>query len=240
MTLEELRIRESIDRFVSRTRQDLEKHLETLAGELLQAAEGGARGDDSPDSRQAAVEVARAISKGGGQARHDLITRLAEAIRGLDDSRTLRATLEVLAYGAAAEASRVAVMIVDDQMLRCWGQHGFPAGRGPVDLPADVSGVLSASLKLQQISMLPPAGPRPDPTLPAFMRVPDGHVGMLTPLVVGGQVVALVYADGPDQSAEHGTGSVWTEQVEVLVRHAASRLENLTSRRAVEVLTGHD
>ena len=107
-------------------------------------------------------------------------------------------------------------------------------------MPADVSGVISASLKLQQISMLPPAGPRPDPTLPAFMRVPDGHVGMLMPLVVGTQVVALVYADGPEQAGESHAGAVWTEQVEVLVRHAASRLENLTSRRAVEVLTAQD
>jgi len=239
MTLEELRIRESIDRFVSRARQDLEKQLESLAGDLLQAASNAAR-DGRPDSQKAAVEIARAVSQGGGQARQDLITRLADAIRGLDDSRTLRSTLEVLAYGAAAEASRVAVMIVDDDMLRCWGQHGFSSGRGPVDVPADVSGVISASLKLQQISMLPPAGPRPDPTLPAFMRVPDGHVGMLMPLVVGTQVVALVYADGPEQAGESHAGAVWTEQVEVLVRHAASRLENLTSRRAVEVLTAQD
>ena len=238
MTLEELRIREAIDRLVSRTRQDLEKHLEALASELLQAVQT-ARTDGREDPRQAAVEIARAVSHGGGQARHDLITRLADAIRGLDDSKTLRATLEVLAYGCAAEASRVAVMIVDDAMLRCWGQHGFSSGRGPVDVPADASPVLTASVKLRQLSMLPPAGPRPDPTLPAFMRVPDGHVGMVMPLVVGGEVVALVYADGPDQAQEQN-GIVWTEQVEVLVRHAASRLENLTSRRAVEVLTGQD
>jgi hypothetical protein len=238
MTLDELRIREAIDRFVSRARQDLEGHLEKLAADLLQAASRPGP-DGQPDPQRAAVEIARAVSHGGGQARHDLISRLADAIRGLDDSRTLRATLEVLAYGAAAEATRVAVLIVDDATLRCWGHHGFAAGRSPVDVPTDVSGVLSASLKLQQASMIPPAGERPDPTLPAFMRVPSGHIGMLLPLVVGGQVVALVYADGPDRPADQG-GAVWIEQVEVLVRHAASRLENLTSRRAVEVLTSED
>lgn len=238
MTLEELRIREAIDRFVSRTRQEVESHLETLALELADVAQKP-RDDGRPDAEEAAVEIARAVSTGGSQARHELMTRLADAIRGLDESKTLRATLEVLAYGSASEASRVAVMIVDDGTLRCWGQHGFASGRGPVDVPADVSGVISACLKLKQLSMLPPAGPRPDPTLPAFMRVPDGHVGLLMPLVVGTEVVALVYADGPDQSGDQ-SGIVWSEQIEVLVRHAASRLENLTSRRAVEVLTSQD
>jgi hypothetical protein len=239
MTLEELRIREAVDRFVSKARQDVETHLEALAAELLQAVERpGAKG--GPDVERAAVEIAKAVSHGGGQARHDLITRLAEAIRRLDEAASLRSTLEALAHGSAAEANRAAVLIVDDDMLRCWAQHGFTAGRGPIDLPTDISGVISASLKLQQISMISPAGPRPDPTLPAFMRVPDGHVGLLMPLVVGGVVVALVYADGPDRTGDQPGGNVWTEQVEVLVRHAASRLENLTSRRAVEVLTAQD
>lgn len=236
MTLEELRIREALDRFVSRTRQDIETHLEALAAELLQSIEGQGSGRPQ-DTERAAVQIAKAVAQGGGQARHELISRLADAIRRLDESNSLRSTLEALAHGAAAEANRAAVLIVDDDMLRCWGHHGFTAGRSPVDVPTDISGVVSASLRLKQLSMLPPSGPRPDPTLPAFMRVPDGHVGMLMPLVVGGVVVALVYADGPDRGDDQPGGTVWAEQVEVLVRHAAARLENLTSRRAVEVLT---
>lgn len=239
MTLEEIRIREAVDRFVSRTRADIETHLEALAAELLQSVDRPGP-DGRPNVERAAVEIAKAVSHGGGQARHDLITRLADAIRRLDESASLRSTIEALAYGAAAEANRAAVLIVDDDMLRCWGHHGFKSGRSPVDVPVDIAGVVSASLKLQQLSMIPPAGDRPDPTLPAFMRVPDGHVGMLMPLVVGGVVVALVYTDGADRRGDHPGGAVWTEQVEVLVRHAASRLENLTSRRAVEVLTAYD
>lgn len=60
---------------------------------------------------------------------------------------------------------------------------------------------------------------------------------MAIPLVVGKQVVALVYAVGAERVAGEPGEPVWTEQVEVLVRHASARLENVTSLRTVEVLT---
>jgi hypothetical protein len=59
----------------------------------------------------------------------------------------------------------------------------------------------------------------------------------VSPLQVGGRVVAVVFAEGPDRQSPPGADSVWSEHVEVLVRHASSRLENITSRRTVEVLT---
>jgi hypothetical protein len=236
MTHEELKLREAIDKLVGRVRQDVETHLETLAADLLKMSEyRDVHG--APDVREAAVEIARAVAKGGDQARHDLISRLADAIRSLDDAGTLRATLEALARGAAAEAHRVAVLLVDDTTLRSWVHHGFPAGLGPVDMPVAASPLLSASVHLRQVNTVPPAGTRPDPTLPMFMRVGAGNLGQVMPLVVAGHVVALVYADGPDRPLEAVGPPVWSEQVEVLVRHAAARLENLTSRRAVEVLT---
>jgi hypothetical protein len=69
------------------------------------------------------------------------------------------------------------------------------------------------------------------------MRPSTGHAGVVVPVVVAGSVVALVYAEGQERHAGSSSGSLWTEHVEVLVRHASSRLENVTSRRTVEVLT---
>jgi hypothetical protein len=68
------------------------------------------------------------------------------------------------------------------------------------------------------------------------MRVATGHLGLLMPIAVAGSVVALVYAEGPDRQADQPGAPVWAEQVEVLVRHTAARLENVTSKRTVEVL----
>lgn len=237
MNPSDLRFREAVDKFVTRVRQDVDTHLQTLASDLLKAAESrDVHG--APDVKRAALEVARAVAKGGGQARHDLINRLADAIRSLDDATSLRATLDALARGASAEAFRVAVLVVDDEVLRPWGAFGFSAGQGPIDLPVSASPLLNACVKLRQVNHVAPSGDRPDPTLPAFMRISSGHVGLVLPLVVEDHVVALVYADGPDRPADGANGTVWTEQVEILVRHAAARLENLTSRRAVAVLNG--
>jgi hypothetical protein len=107
-----------------------------------------------------------------------------------------------------------------------------------VDLDLDASPTLSAAVRLKQTTPVPAAGDRLDLAVPVFMRVAPGHTGLVMPLVVAQHVVALVYAEGEDRQADQVGAPVWTEQVEVLVRHAASRLENVTSQRTVEVLTG--
>jgi hypothetical protein len=107
----------------------------------------------------------------------------------------------------------------------------------PVDLPADASPTLANAIALRQTTTVPPVGDRPPAHVPAFMRVAASQVGLILPLVLGRQVVALVYAEGADRQAHETNEPVWTEQVEVLVRHAAARLENVTSQRTVEVLT---
>ena len=115
-------------------------------------------------------------------------------------------------------------------------QHGFPPGVGTADLPVSASPLLSAAVALRQVTPVPAAA-RPDATAPAFMRVDPGQTGLILPVVVQREAVALVYADGPDREGEKTGAPVWTEQVEVLVRHGSSRLENVTSQRTVEALT---
>jgi len=232
----ELEVREAVDRFLARIRQQTDAHLESLAAELLQIVSGDARAGRA-DLERAAVEVARAVAKGGSHARHDLMSRVTEAVRRLDDAQTLLGILDALALGAAGEASRVAVLIVVDTGLRSWRHHGFNPGSAPVDLDIDASPTLSNAVRLKQTTPVPPAGERPDPAVPVFMRVAPKHTALVMPLVVAQHVVALVYAEGEDRQADQAGAPVWTEQVEVLVRHAASRLENVTSQRTVEVLT---
>ncbi len=228
-------VREAVDRFIARQRQATDAHLEALSAELLQLVQGDMR-TSRADVERAAVEVARAVAKGGSQARHDLIARVADAVRRLDDAMSLRGVLDALADGASAEASRVAVMLVDDARLRTYRQYGFAPGVAPAEIPASASPLLSAAVKLRQVTPVPPVD-RPDPTSPVFLRVAAGQTGLILPLVVQHEAVALVYADGPDRETEQAGAPVWTEQVEVLVRHASARLENVTSQRTVEVLT---
>jgi transcriptional regulator with GAF, ATPase, and Fis domain len=102
-------------------------------------------------------------------------------------------------------------------------------------MPLTDSPLLASVIAMKQTSYIARATNEGDPHLPYFMRMPPDHVGIAVPIIVGGEVVGVLYADGHDRRADHA--AVWPEQVELLVRHAALRLENVTSVRTVEVLT---
>jgi hypothetical protein len=104
-------------------------------------------------------------------------------------------------------------------------------------VPVGQAGVLAAAVALRQTSFVPPMLDSRETTTPAFMRVPVGHTGLVTPIVVAGEVVGVLYADDVDRLSTQEDAPVWTEELELLVRHASVRLENVTTERTVEVLS---
>lgn len=190
------------------------------------------------------VAAARGFATGHGQAsvnadvrdaRIDTLERLLGAVRRLDEANSLTAILDTLAKGASAETSRVAILLVDGDTLKPWSAHGFASGAGPTDIPIGASGVLTATVALKQTSYVKPMIAR-DFTTPVFMQVPVGHTGLVVPMIVGGDVVAVLYADDVGREEEQVDSPIWTEEIDLLVRHAALRLENLTSARTAEAL----
>jgi len=163
-------------------------------------------------------------------------TRLLAAIKHLDEAVSLSDVLKALAKGAMTEATRAAMLLVDADRLRLWGHFGFVDTPGPAEMALGQRGPFDIALERKQTVTIA-ALPAGDDTRPPFMRVPPGHGGVIVPLTVGGNVVALLYADGPERRTDSARAPIWAEQVEILVRHAALRLENLTSLRTVEVLT---
>jgi hypothetical protein len=228
--------RSELERAVADARGDAERafraRLETLRGELAREME--LRLVTERAEMQASRPEQRASMREGSA---DTLERLLAAIRRIDEATTLSGILEALAKGAAAETSRVAILILEGDMLRTWGHFGFAANAGPVDVAVGQSGVLAATVALRQTSFVPPMLEARDAATPAFMRVPVGHTGVVTPIVVAGEVVAVLYADDVDRRATQEEAPVWTEEVELLVRHASLRLENVTTERTVEVLT---
>lgn len=231
---DEQRAFEVLDGFLGRVRRDVEAHLRTLTADLLGTMAGNSMAS-RPDLERLVADLARPAAN--RIDRSDILNHLLDGVRRLDDATTLRAILEALAEGAAAEATRVAVMLVDGDTLKSWRQFGFAPGKGPVDLLVAASSLLSGTVTLRQATSVPPTGTTPDPSMPQFLRVPAGHVGLLIPLVVGGHVVAVLFAAGADRKPNDATAPGWTQFIEVLVRHASSRLENVTSLRTVEFLT---
>ena len=205
------RLRETVDAFMVRVRQDLDTQVEVLTADLLRI---------------------------GVENREDwrsMMERLLGAVRRIDDATTLTGVLEALASAAAAAASRVALLLIDDDLLKPWVTHGFAAGQAPTELPIGTSGLLTAAVALKQTSFVKPLMAREIATR-AFMHVPVGHTGLIVPLLVGRDVVAVLYADDVGGSDEQGDAPIWTEEIDLLVRHAAIRLENLTSARTTELL----
>ena len=158
-------------------------------------------------------------------------------MRQLDEASSLSAILEVLAKGAVAEAARVAVLVVEPEGFRVWGHFGFAEGHGPSQSAFGRVAALSKAVTTRQTSILSADDEEAAADLPAFMQPPAGQAGLIAPLAVGGEVVAILYAEGPERRSEHEEAAVWAEEVELLVRHGAARLENVTSERTVAALT---
>jgi len=232
------RVKDAVERFIARVRHNIDVHLETLAADLVKALEE----DGGKVSVDRLSDLARSASSVHAQeGKLDLLAKLVGAMRLQDEATTLRGILEALARGASGEAARVAVLLVDGDTLRSFSEFGYTGGAKPADVPLDsFAAIARAVADRQRLLLVASAGGRV-PEVPAFMRAMSGHTGLVVPIIVAGGVVAVLYAEGPERptgaGAAPGPTPLWTEHVEVLVRHASSRLENVTSRRTVEVLT---
>jgi hypothetical protein len=160
--------------------------------------------------------------------------RMVAATRALDGARTLSEILTALVDHASSESIRVAVLLVQSGHLRGFRFAGLgdvpPAG---VDLPVDQAGLLGRAVETAAPAS---TGDAADPhgSLPSFLVAPAGRVGFALPIVVGGRVVAVLYADDAGSEAPV-VPSNWPEIAEVLARHAGRCLEVLTLSRAAAV-----
>jgi hypothetical protein len=140
----------------------------------------------------------------------------------------------VLGQAAHVRTARVVVFVVDGETLKAWSDYGYDAGPGVTDLPVHGVTRLAAALAAQTMSTFRAGEVESDTTLPEFLRPDVGHVALLAPLSVGGDVVAIVYAEGP---AGREARAPWIDEVELVARYARTRLESVTSERTVSALT---
>lgn len=227
--------RVELERGAAEARADAER---TFRSRLESARDELAREMEVRLARERAdLQAAMAAAKGSERdSRLDTVERLLGAARKIDEATSLSAILEALIQGASVQTSRVAMLMVDGDHLTVWGHRGFGPGLAPTDMPIGASGTLAAAVAVRQSSFVPPMIDGRAQQTPAFMRVPVGFTGVVVPLVVGGEVVAVLYADDVNKTPTQEDAPIWTEEVELLARHAAVCLENITSVRTVEVL----
>lgn len=180
-------------------------------------------------STQASIAAARVSER---ELEMASITRLVESIRGLDGATSLSEVLDALALAAAKEAARAAVVVLKGDHITGWRISGFgtrDAQPKSIDLPLQEAGVIATAVSSARAATTRNGAADG----PGFEQLPADRMGMAIPVLVGGRVVAVVYADGVSgESNGHAVPSSWPEVIEVLARHAGRCLEALTAQKA--------
>ncbi len=232
--------------------EGLRRDLERLRGELAHAVEAAdaarrareqaeesfelERARAALESQQAVESSVMAAVSDERQAQLQAVERVLAAIRRLDRAQSLTEVLTALADSAAAEAPRVAILVVQGERLRGWRLLGFGPAPPAVDLDRRRAGVLAQAIEQGEVAFAEPAGPgQPTPAGPGFTTLPPDRVGLAVPIHVGGQAVAVLYADDVSEVVQ-GRPAAWPEMLEILTRHAALRLENLTAVRTAQAV----
>jgi len=195
------------------------------------------------------AELARArqqLSAGGGGAAPTPASpyavstaRLARATRRFDDSRSLTEVLDTLAETIGDEAPRTVVLLMKGDMAQAWQPTGFHAGldRTTHAVTPSRSSVVGRALIDRDVSFdRTERGGEAALSGLAFADITAGHASVAVPLILGGRIVAIAYAD--DVGDRDLDGESWPAAIEVLVRHAGRCLEALTAQRTARSARG--
>jgi hypothetical protein len=155
-------------------------------------------------------------------------TRLAAALRSLNEASSLGEILEYLAQSACQEASRTAVFLVSGVRLRGWRALGFgvndPIVGSDFEPGADVIGQAARSGMGQRHR-------NGDSTrLPDFVADSTLRDAIALPVQVGGSVIAVLYADAA--RTDKAEDPDWLDRIGAMAKHAGRALEAMTVRQA--------
>lgn len=213
MTFDE-ELERALDRFSGRIQEEVARQVRVVGDELTVVARDASQDD-------------------GGAA-----GRLVEGIRAFDGARSLSDILDILVRRAGQEASRVGLLLVHGNggtQYRGWRLMGFGpsiSSSDSLDIEATDAGVIAQATRTAALAST--EGNR-HAAAPAFAELPLGHGCVAVPLALCGQVVAVLYADGPNPEPGARSlvpGTLNPGSLEILARHAARCLEALTAIKA--------
>ncbi len=153
------------------------------------------------------------------------VPRLLDAVRSLARARSLSETLDTLARCAATESRRAAVLTIRGGRAHGWRFSGFgsPDEEPSIDLSLDQAGIIGHAVRANAVTSGRPA--------PSFAELPHGASCIALPIALGGEVVAVLYADAD------ASGVLNADALEILTRYAARGIEALTAFKVARSLT---
>ncbi len=201
----------------------LRAELRTASAQLTDAL----RMESETVARPLAVESAPAAKPHDG---------LPEALRSIGAARSLSGILDTLADCAARDAERAAVLVVRGGRFRGWRFAGFGSdltAPGAIDIEEDDGGVLTEALR----AGVPVCGQAIGASAaPAFAALPSERECVALPIAIGGQVVAILYADQGRETATANGDQLDIGRLDVLASYAARCLEAQTAFKAARAL----
>ena len=244
----EARVRATVDEQIERVRNEdrditgreirrqLESEVDQKMHEAVAAVETRMRIALADGEARAADDLKAAVADARVKEREiemAAVSRLLESVRGLDGAASLSEVLDALGLAAAREAARAAVVVLRAERIQGWRMSGFgPRDKQPksVDLSLAESGVIG--LAVGAARAVTTRDSQTAAVGPGFETLPADRMGLAVPVIVGGRVVAVVYADAVsiDGQQKHVPSS-WPELIEVLARHAGRCLEALTNQK---------
>jgi hypothetical protein len=244
------RLHRAFETLTERLHQEIAAQLTAARADLAGAVEAdrdAAAAIAARDARAAAEQemserLAESVARAGTDTRSQVIAdhkaareRLVEGVRAIDAALSLSDVLDALVAAASAESGRAAVFVPQRAMLRAWRLAGFDAlsaGSSVVELPFTDAGLIAEAVETAQLVRADPGASRAT-LLPSFVELPDQARALAVPLVMAGQVFAVLYAD--EGGTEPGVDESWPATIEVLALHAARVLEAITATRLGQV-----
>ena len=202
----------TLDVLTDRLREDVARQVRSVAEELAAAARV---------ERDAMVPPAPEPPPVVPVENSPLPERLAAGIRALTAARSLSEILDTLIRESAHAASRVAVVLVRGAAFQGWRLHGFDATTFDLNLTNGEAGVIREAVES--------AAPASTAGAPRFANLAADEPCLALPLAIGGQPVAVLYADTFQ-------GPAFADHLEILALHAARCLEALTAIKAARQL----
>jgi len=225
-------LKQAFETLTDRLRDEVAREIRSMSDGLIASA--------AEERSQAAARLSSAVA--AAQSAEPVgapVQRLVEAIRAIDAGHSLGEILDALLTHASRETARAAVLLVRGERLRIWKSSGFATAIAPsheLDIPMEQSGLVAESILSGDVAFS-----ESSQSAPRMAHLQDGCACFAAPIVMGGQVVAVLYADNgpaPAADAERRTSRGWPDALEMMTRHAARCLESLTAFSAARALTG--
>jgi hypothetical protein len=202
MTLDD-RLKKAVDILGDRLRDEITRELRMVTEELSTEA----RAEREAAVQSAIAGIQSAIVASEPPAQQPAGTHLLDAVRAIDEARSLTGVLDALVARAALEASRAGALLVRADRVGGWRDEHL-------DLPLGESGIVADAVRTGLAASTTATGT----ASPPFAGAAAGAELHAFPLALSGHVVAVLYAEGGD-----------TGTLEILARHAARVLEVLTA-----------